>query len=63
MVSDLFWLSDAAWAAIEPHPPKNQPGARRVIFGILDVLKVGCRWRDVPVEYGPAKTGYNHYHR
>ena len=26
----LFWLSDGAWAAIEPHLPKNQRGARRV---------------------------------
>jgi len=26
----LFWLSDAAWSAIEPHLPKNQAGARRV---------------------------------
>ena len=26
----LFWLSDEAWAAIEPHLPRNQPGARRV---------------------------------
>ncbi len=25
----LFWFSDEAWAAIEPHLPKNQPGARR----------------------------------
>jgi transposase len=24
----LFWLSDEAWAAIEPHLPKKQPGAR-----------------------------------
>ena len=29
-MGDLFWLSDEAWAAIEPHLPKNQPGARRV---------------------------------
>lgn len=29
-MSELFWLSDAAWAALEPHLPKNQPGARRV---------------------------------
>ena len=27
---DGFWLSDAAWAAIEPLLPHNQPGARRV---------------------------------
>ncbi|MBB5716776.1 transposase [Sphingomonas aerophila] len=26
----LFWLSDDARAAIEPHLPKTQPGARRV---------------------------------
>lgn len=30
MNADLFWLSDAAWTALEPHLPKNQPGARRV---------------------------------
>ena len=67
-MSDLFWLSDEAWAAIERHLPRNQPGARRVddrrvISGILHVLKIGCRWRDVPPEYGPAKTIYNRYHR
>ena len=63
-----FWLSDDAWAAIEPHLPKNQPGARRVgnrrvISGILHVLKTGCRWRDVPPAYGPATTVYNRYNR
>jgi hypothetical protein len=43
-VHTLFWLSDDAWAAIEPHLPKNQPGARRVddrrvISGIVHMLK------------------------
>ena len=32
----LFWLSDEAWAAIEPQLPKNQPGARRVDEGWID---------------------------
>lgn len=64
----LFWLSDEAWAAIEPHLPKNQPGARRVddrrvISGILHVLKVGCRWCDCPAEYGPSTTIYNRFNR
>jgi transposase len=64
----LFWLSDEAWAAIEPHLPRGKPGKprvddRRVISGILHVLKVGCRWRDVPSEYGPATTIYNRYNR
>ena len=25
-----FWLSDRAWASLEPLLPTNQPGARRV---------------------------------
>ncbi len=29
-MANEFWLSDSAWAAIEPLLPKNQPGARRV---------------------------------
>ncbi|MBN7777788.1 transposase, partial [Nitratireductor aquimarinus] len=45
----LFWLSDAQWAVIEPLVPANKGGARRVddrrvISGIIHVLKVGCRW-------------------
>lgn len=64
----MFWLSDAAWAAIEPYLPKNQPGARRVddrrvISGIIHVLKVGCRWCDCPADYGPSTTIYNRFHR
>ena len=64
----LFWLSDEAWAAIEPYLPKNQPGARRVddrrvISGILHVLKVGSRWCDCPADYGPSTTVYNRFNR
>lgn len=64
----LFWLSDEAWAAIEPHLPKNQPGARRVddrrvISGIVHVLKVGCRWCDCPADYGAPTTIYNRFNR
>jgi transposase len=67
-MSRLFWLSDEAWAAIEPHLPKNQPGARRVddrrvISGILHVLKTGCRWKDCPAKYGPPTTIYNGFNR
>jgi transposase len=64
----LFWLSDEAWATIEPHLPKNQPGARRVadrrvIPGILHLLKVGCSWCDCPAEYRPSTTVYNRFNR
>ena len=67
-MADLFWLSDEAWSKIEPHLPRGKPGKPRVddrvvISGILHVLKVGCRWRDVPSAYGPQTTIYNRYHR
>jgi transposase len=53
MSRSLFWLSDEAWAAIAPHLPQNQPGARRVddrrvISGIIHMLKCGGRWADCP---------------
>lgn len=67
-MAHLFWLSDQAWAAIEPHLPRGLPGKprvddRRVISGILHVLKTGCRWRDVPSAYGPPTTIYNRFTR
>lgn len=67
-MSRLFWLNDEQWAAVEPFMPQNQPGARRVddrrvISGIIHVLKTGCRWIDCPKEYGPHTTIYNRYNR
>jgi len=67
-MASLFWFSDEAWAVIEPRLPKNRPGARRVddrrvISGILHVLKVGSRWCDCPSEYGPSTTIYNRFNR
>ena len=60
-MADLFWLSDAQWAVMEPFMPRNRPGARRVddrrtISGIVHVIKSGCRWRDCPPAYGPHTT-------
>jgi transposase len=51
-----------------PLLPKNQPGARRtddrrVISGIVHVLKTGCRWQDCPAVYGPSTTVYNRFRR
>jgi len=68
MAKSLFWLSDEAWKALDPHLPRGRPGKprvddRTVISGILHVLKTGCRWRDVPPVYGPATTIYNRYNR
>jgi transposase len=67
-MSNLYWLDDDGWKAIEPLIPMNRPGVkpgrnRQVISGILHVLKVGCRWSDCPREYGPATTVYNRFNR
>jgi transposase len=63
-----FWLNDQAWNAVEPLLPKNRPGARRVddrrvISGIIHVLRSGCRWKDCPAVYGPRTTIYNRWNR
>src|SRR5664279_1146505 len=36
---------------------------RRVISGIVFVIRNGLRWRDAPREYGPHKTVYNRFVR
>src|SRR5881296_3625619 len=63
MRANLFWFSDGQWARIEPFIPSNRRGVkpknnRRILSGIMHVLKSGCRWVDCPPEYGPAKTVY-----
>ena len=68
MRSNLFWLSDEQWCSIQPLLPTDVRGKarvddRRVISGIVFVIKSGCRWCDCPPEYGPAKTIYNRFVR
>jgi transposase len=42
---------------------KERADDRRVISGILHVLRSGCRWKDCPPEYGPHTTIYNRFAR
>ena len=68
MRKNLFWLNDEQWRRIEPHLPTDTRGVervddRRVISGIIHVLKSGCRWCDGPPEYGPYTTIYNRFSR
>ena len=68
MRKNLFWLNDEQWKRIEPHLPTDVRGVerkddRRVISGIVHVLKSGCRWSDCPSEYGPPTTIYNRFAR
>ena len=59
MRSNSFWLSDAQWKRIRPHRPTDVRGVervddRRVISGIVHVLKSGCRWCGLPAGAWPA---------
>ncbi|HEX6544380.1 MAG TPA: IS5 family transposase [Ktedonobacterales bacterium] len=55
-------LSDEQWARIEPLLPagrkEGRPRAndRRTLEGILYVLRTGCRWNDLPPQYGSGVT-------
>ena len=68
MGRQVTWLSDTEWATIEPLLPSGRSGARRVddrrvISGIVHMLKIGAPWRTCPPEYGPYTTVYNRFHR
>ena len=66
-MSDLFWLTDAQMARLEPFFPKphGKPRVddRRVLSGIIFINRNGLRWRDAPSAYGPHKTLYNRWKR
>jgi transposase len=36
---------------------------RRIVSGIIFVIRNSPRWRDAPAEYGPPKTIYNRFIR
>jgi transposase len=68
MDRNCFWLNERQFARLEPHLPTDTRGKprvddRRVISGIVHVLKSGCRWIDAPAVYGPRKTLYNRFVR
>ncbi len=68
MIRNHFWLNDEQFARLEPLLPADTRGKprvddRRVISGIVHVLKSGCRWADAPEVYGPRKTLYNRFVR
>ena len=68
MDHDYFWLSERQFGRLEALLPSDTRGKprvddRRVISGIVHVLKSGCRWADAPPVYGPRKTLYNRFVR
>jgi transposase len=64
---DLFLLSEAQIARISSYFPLShgvpRVDDRRVVSGIVYVIKHGLQWKDAPREYGPPKTLYNRFIR
>jgi transposase len=68
MEPHYFWLNDEQFSRLHPLLPTDTRGMprvddRRVISGIVHVLRSGCRWVDAPPVYGPRKTLYNRFVR
>jgi transposase len=63
-------LTDAQWGRLEPHLPPERPRTgrpnaphRRIINGILWVLRTGAPWHDLPARYGPVGTVSSRFYR
>lgn len=66
-MSDLFMMSKAYMRRIEPYLPLlhgvPRVDGRRVLSGIIFVIRNGLRRCDAPSAFGPHKTVYNHFIR
>lgn len=66
-MGDLFLLGAEQMARISKHfpLPHGVPRVddRRVVSGIIYVIRNGLRWKDAPAAYGPHKTMYNRFIR
>ena len=66
-MGDLFLLSERQMARISPFFPLSHGVARvddrRVVSGIVYVIRNGLQWKDAPSGYGPHKTLYNRFIR
>ena len=66
-MSTLPLLSVAHMRRIEPFFPTprglRRVDDRRVISGIIYVIRHGLQWKDAPSGYGPHKTLYNRFVR
>jgi len=66
-LSEVWLLSEAQMRRIEPYFPLPhgipRVDDRRIVSGIIFVIRNGLRWRDAPAGYGPHKTIYNRFIR
>jgi transposase len=66
-MSTLFYFSPEQIERIKPYFPLShgvpRVDDRRIVSGIIYVIKHGMQWKDAPREYGPHKTLYNRFIR
>ena len=66
-MSEVWMLSEAQMRRIEPYFPLShgipRVDDRRIVSGIIFVIRNGLRWRDAPAAYGPHKTIYHRFIR
>jgi transposase len=63
-------LTNDQWARLEPLLPPRKPATgrpnsdhRRIINGILWILRTGAPWEDLPARYGTRGTVSSRYYR
>jgi len=62
-------VTDAQWALIEPHIPASTGGRPRktdmrdVVDAILYILRTGCQWRYLPIDFPPKSTVWRYFNR
>jgi len=63
-------LTNRQWERLQPllpsqKPPVGRPAEdhRRILNGILWVLRTGAPWRDLPERYGPWQTVASRFYR
>src|SRR3977135_986370 len=60
-------VTDAQWALIEPHIPVYPGGRPRktdlrdVVNAIFYLLRTGCQWRYLPVDFPPKSTVWRYF--
>ena len=60
-------VTDAQWALIEPHIPVYPGGRPRktdlrdVVDAIFYILRTGCQWRYLPIDFPPKSTVWRYF--
>jgi putative transposase len=63
-------VTDEQWPLIEPHLPAVRPGGRPrktdmrdVVDAVFYILRTGCQWRYLPLDFPPRSTVWRYFDR